>query len=322
MSPDRITPSQTKPRGVLLQILGLQRSGNHAIVNWIESLFPSTLHLNEQPHAFFEDAESVVSTRAALASTDCVIVSFEDAVGVSKLQGAPFLENVCRLDPQDFPGHDCHVLHILRDPYNCWASRVKAREGGKLSSSRRFEDFRRDWVDIARLARQDPDAVLLYNDWHSSRAYRQAVCARLGGTYAEHTLREVRGEGGGSSFDGYGRPTYRAMLRKLGYYGSSDFRERFLKEPGSYIARFFTRPVDGRSLDVDARWQHVLEHEASRPLFRDEEIRALSDAIFGFNVDTEGRVAQRPRSATDHPGAGTGFRHKTGAREGQQGGER
>lgn len=282
---------------VLLQVLGLQRSGNHAIINWIESLFPLTLHLNEQPHAFFEDAESVVSTRAALTNADCVIVSFEDAVGVSKLQGAPFLENVRPLDPQDFPGHDCHVLHILRDPYNCWASRVKAREGGKLSSSRRFEDFRRDWVDIARLARQEPDEVLLYNDWHSSRAYRQAVCARLGGTYAEHTLREVRGEGGGSSFDGYGRPPYRAMLGRLGYYMSSAFRERFLKMPGSYIARFFARPVDGRSLNVDARWQHVLGHEASQPLFHDAEIQALSDAIFGFHVNAGGQVVEHPRSA-------------------------
>ena len=280
-------------RGVLLQVLGLQRSGNHAIVNWLESLYPAALHLNEQPHGFFEDAESVVSTRAALGRTPCVIVSFEDAVGVSKLQGEAFLGNVRRLDPEDFPGHACHVLHILRDPYNCWASRVKARESGKLSSSRRFEDFRRDWLDLARLAVRDPESVLLYHAWHGSRAYREAACARLGGAYAEHTLREVRGEGGGSSFDGYGRPTWRAMLGKLGYYRSPAFRRRFLKAPGSYVARLFATPVDGRSLRVDARWQHVLGHEGSRALFHDAEIRRLSDEIFGFHVDADGRMLRR-----------------------------
>jgi hypothetical protein len=279
---------------VLLQVLGLQRSGNHAIINWIESLFPTTLHLNEQPHGFFEDAESVVSVRAALAKTACVVVSFEDAVGMSKLQGAPFLANVRRLDPEDFPGHDCHVLHILRDPYNCWASRVKAREGGKLSSSRRLEDFRRDWLDIARLGVRDPEAVMLYNAWHGSRAYREALCARLGGRYAEHTLKEVRSEGGGSSFDGYGRPTWRAMLGKLGYYRSPAFRKRFLKAPGSYLARIFAKPVDGRRLAVDSRWKHVLEDAASRPLFLDQEVRTLSDRIFGFHVDAVGQLTRRP----------------------------
>lgn len=281
----------------LLQVIGVQRSGNHAIINWLESLYPRSLHRNEQPHGFFEDAESVVSVRAALAQADCVVVSFEDAVGVSKLQGEALVANVRPLDPADFPGHDCHVLYILRDPYNCWASRVKAREGGKLSSSPRLEDFRRDWLDIARIAERDPDSVLRYNAWHGSRSYREAVCARLGGTYAEHTLGEVRSEGGGSSFDGYGRPTWRAMMGKLGYYRSPAFRKRFLKAPGSYVARLFAAPVDGRSLEVDSRWQHVLEHDASRPLFEDPEVRRLSDRLFGFHVDAGGQMLRRPKQA-------------------------
>jgi len=264
---------------VLLQVLGLQRSGNHAIINWLESLYPTALHLNEQPHGFFEDAESVVAVRAALGKTPCVIVSFEDAVGVSKLPGAAFVANVRRLDPEDFPGHACHVLHILRDPYNCWASRVKAREGGKLSSSKRFENFRRDWVDIARLAERNPDAVLLYNAWHRRRAHREALCARLGG----------------SSFDGYGRPSWRAIVGNLGHYCSGPFLKRFLSAPGSYLARLFATPVDGRSLKVDSRWQHVLDHEASRPLFRDAEVRSLSDRIFGFHVGAGGEMRQQPQ---------------------------
>lgn len=282
---------------ILLQVTGVQRSGNHAIINWLESLYPSALHLNERQHGFFEDAESVVATRSALGRSDCVIVSFEDAVGKGKLRGDALVANVRPLDPADFPGHSCHVLYVLRDPYNCWASRVKAREGGKLSSSPRFEDFRRDWLDIARIAERDPDAVLLYNAWHGSRSYREAVSARLGGTYAEHTLREVRGEGGGSSFDGYGRPTWRAMLgkfRRNGYYRSAAFRKRFLEAPGNYLSRLFAAPVDGRSLAVDSRWQHVLAHDASRPLFEDPEIRRLSDRIFGFHVEAGREVRWQP----------------------------
>ena len=37
---------------LLIQVIGLQRSGNHAIIRWLESLFARPLHLNDLEHDY------------------------------------------------------------------------------------------------------------------------------------------------------------------------------------------------------------------------------------------------------------------------------
>jgi hypothetical protein len=283
------SPGETRK---LLQVIGQQRSGNHAIINWISSLFPVATHENDLPHDFFAQPESVA--RAAAASGDCATFSFEDARGRFREKEMSFLESVVRLDPDSFPGWTPHVLHILRDPYNCWASRVRAREGGRLSSSSQLEPFVRDWTALARLALDRPDAVILYNFWFRDEAYRRKICTRLGGTYSEATLGEVRGEGGGSSFDGFVRPSYRSIVTNPGRYLSADFRKRFMKAPSAYITRLFSPPIDGRQLEVDARWRHVVGHANSQALFENAEVAGLSDALFGFHVSPAGQLVTAP----------------------------
>ena len=44
----------TKPK--LILCVGLQRSGNHAILGWVEALFPGTVFHNDQFHDLFADA--------------------------------------------------------------------------------------------------------------------------------------------------------------------------------------------------------------------------------------------------------------------------
>ena len=234
-----VSAPQAAPRRLLIQVIGQQRSGNHAVINWLASLFPTVTHGNDLPHDFFVRPAAA----AAGATADCNVFSFEDAFG--RLRGdGNLLDSVAPVDPAAFPDLDCRVLHILRDPYNCWASRVKAREVGTLTSARALEPFVRDWTALARLYLTRPDAFVLYNRWFRDQAYRKGIAARLGGGYSERTLGEVRGEGGGSSFDGFVRPSYATMLGKLDYYLSGDFRRRFLKQPGSYLARL--SPGDGR----------------------------------------------------------------------------
>lgn len=283
---------QAPPRRHLIQIIGQQRSGNHAVINWLSSLFPTAAHGNDLPHDFFARPEAAV----AAATADCNLFSFEDASGRFR-GGRNLLESVERLDPAAFPDFDCRVLHILRDPYNCWASRVKAREVGGLSSPRALGPFVRDWTALARLCLAQPDAFILYNRWFDDQAYRKRIAARLGGQYSERTLGEVRGEGGGSSFDGFVRPSYAAMLRKFDYYLTGDFRRRFLKQPGSYLSRLFAPNIDGRQLQVDRRWEHVVGQPDAQALFANAEVQALSREIFGFCVDAAGRlVATMPQS--------------------------
>jgi hypothetical protein len=303
-----MTPEpQAGPRRRLVQVIGLQRSGNHAIINWIGSLFERPAHLNDAAHDFFARTENVTGN-PALAKADCGIVSFEDArgrLGRTELGATRrLLDSVELLDGARFPDFDCRVVHVLRDPYNCWASRVKARETGGLSSPAAMEHFLESWIAMAERCARDEAGFILYNDWFRSRPYRQAACARLGGTYSERTLGEVLGQGRGSSFDGFVRPSYRTILGRLDYYMTPDFRRRFLKAPGSYVARLFAPGIDGRQLQVDSRWEHVVGRDDARALFENQDVRELSRAIFGFHVDAAGRLHRAPPAAGRRAGQG------------------
>ena len=114
----------------------------------------------------------------------------------------------------------------------------------------------------------------------------------MGGVYSEATLNDVPRTGGGSSFDGYVRPTYREILSSAGTYLSPEFLGRFLRDPGSYLRRLSSARPKGRDLSVEARWEYLLEHESGGALLSDEEIRAKSRGIFGFTLDKSGALIQ------------------------------
>ena len=283
-------------RRLVLQVIGLQRSGNHAIITWLSSLFPRAAHFNELPHDYFGTAGDLADRLAG--KEDLLVFSFEDSLRKTR-KGSPesVLDRVELGDPAAFPGLDFRVMYILRDPYNAWASRVKAKEDGRLTCSDLLSDFMRDWLAVARLYRENEPAFILYNAWFKSQPYRRKVCARLGGSYSERTLGDVFAYGGGSSFEGYARPSYGTILRRARHYMGPEFRQRFLKDPRAYFTRFFAPSMDGRQLKVDSRWEYVLDRPDSRALFESPEIAALSQAIFGFYVDAGGKVRQTPPPA-------------------------
>jgi hypothetical protein len=273
-------------RRLLLQVIGQQRAGNHAIIAWLASLFPRAAHFNDLPHAYFRTADL---GKPLAGKEELLVFSFEDSPGKRTREGS-LPDRVDLVDPAAFPGFDVRTLYFLRDPYNCWASRVKAKEIGRTTASRALSEFVEDWTALARLCLEREESFVLYNSWFADAAYRRQVCARLGGSYSEQTLGDVFGYGGGSSFDGHARPSYRTILGKLDYYMSKGFRRRFLKAPGSYVGRLFAPSLDGRQLRVDSRWEHIVGRDDARALFEDAAVAELSRAVFGFHVDAAGRL--------------------------------
>jgi hypothetical protein len=273
---------------ILIQTIGLQRSGNHAIINWIGSLFQSAMHLNNLPHDFFTIPDNVKKINEMRA--DCVICSFEDC-RKSSVYGKKILDGVKIACEEDFKQRRCVVLFVLRDPYNCWASRVAANAKYSLTSFSNFDVFSENWRVMAQLYNERPDSFVLYNKWVADAGYRRSVCDRLGGRYTERTLDEVDKAGRGSSFDGYSiRPSYRSIIANLPKYTSATFLRRFTMKPRHYIGRLLspTRGLNGRDLQVDSRWRHLLDKASSKDLFSDADIRVSSWSIFGFYVDETG----------------------------------
>lgn len=290
-----MTTEEMEPgrRRVIIQLVGLQRSGNHAVIGWLGSLFRSSEHLNDLPFDFF----SRETNRAALMAReqiDCVICSFED----SRRRGASgaLLADVSFLQPEDFPGWECHIVYVLRDPYNCWASRAKAHEeGAPLTSSPRLDQFLENWKQMAARASGSEATTILFNRWFRDRAYRMELCGVFGGSYSEASLADVPRNGGGSSFDGY-RPSYGELLGNAGRYLSADFLGRLARNPMRYLRKLAQPRPDGRALNVESRWEYLLKKAHHRPIFHDDELRRHAFDIFGFYVDERGQMVTGPGS--------------------------
>ena len=198
--------------------MGMSRSGNHAILNWI-------LRQTEGDACFLNCAEgkcNPFATARALhhglpyssnhgefdwereragdfAPKQWLIHSYEDA----------FLGYVCHRDFEE--QHDSWVgasqwrydVLILRDVFNLFASRYQA--GLAVVSARTalriWKQHAREFLGQSRYLKQ-ARVLINYNRWVSERAYRQGVAAQLGLTFTDAGIHCVQGTGGGSSFDG------------------------------------------------------------------------------------------------------------------------
>lgn len=274
-------------------VTGLQRSGNHAVQDWIGSLFESRFFYNNQPHDLFSNLDHVQMLQNEARHAACIIFSFEDCVNHSTDPKALILDDVAPVPPALADGTPVRPLWILRDPYNTWASRIAARErvrrnGDDLTSDPSWELFRANWLTIAELYETRPNDFILYNLWRKSPKYRCHVCNNLGGSYNEATLERVPTYGRGSSFDGNSRPTYRDIMRNLDRYLSPKFLRLVRRNPYSYLQRLIKPPLNAARLQVDERWRFLLEHPEGKKVLNDDAIRAASLKIFGFAVSPEG----------------------------------
>ena len=266
----------------IIVCLGLQRSGNHAVLDWIASLFPSCAFHNDQPHDLFADAAKL---RGLIDSceADCVIFSFEDSANKAADASRLLVDSVVPFPADLAAVADVSRIAILRDPYNTWASRVAANEraaelGRPLTSDPSWELFRRNWLALAAAEGAKP---ILFNRWKDDRAYRQEICASLGGTYSERTLDKVSTQGSGSSFEGLPRPSYLGMIARLPKYASRRFLVRLLAKPSYYARRFFAPRLTGRTMKVDERWKILVSRPEAAPLFADETLRRETARVFG-----------------------------------------
>ena len=276
-------------RPKLIIAVGLQRSGNHAVLSWVKSLYPAVAFHNDQDHALFRD-EAALRARLDAQPAECTILSFEDSANRSEDPAALLMDSLAPLPAALEAEYEVHRIVILRDPYNTWASRVAANArpasfGPPLSSDPSWELYRRNWLSLAGLAGRESGGqfwqVVLFNRWKEDASYRRKIASDLGGRYSEETLDGVSREGGGSSFEGTPRPSYGDMLKKFPKYLSVRFLRRLTSKPGYYVRRFIASPAKGAKMKVDTRWETISDRPEGARLFADAELRAVTTRIFG-----------------------------------------
>jgi hypothetical protein len=242
------------------RIIGMSRSGNHAIIDWILSqasgrtcflncVEPQTnpfitarpLACGRRIVANFPGFDVKAELRGAFTDKDLLLVSHEDC----------FLGTVAKGAYEDHhdgfvgPSLERRDVLILRDPFNLFASRMRGEFGDVSTSTalRIWKQHAREFLDVRRYLKH-PRILIDYNQWASRKSYRREISEQLGLQFTDSSFEKVPATGNGSSFDG--------------------------------------RHYDGRAtcMRILERWKHFIDSEAFAALF-DHEVYSLSQRIFG-----------------------------------------
>lgn len=254
----------------LIRIVGLSRSGNHAVINWILhqlhgkycflnctepkfNPFYTSRPLSEEGNTFKTNIESFdleQEQQGNFSEKDHLLFSHEDC----------FLGNMDkkkqREQLEDWLGkaEEKRNILVLRDPFNLFASRVKsgliqghqthhgARPISTLTLRRIYKQHAREYLGKKKNLKNL--VAINFNNWNSSLEYREKIANKLNLEFSDEGYKKVEKTAGGSSFDG---------------------------------TAFSGAP---HKMNLQDRWKKYKDDESYWELF-DAEIADLSEEIFG-----------------------------------------
>jgi hypothetical protein len=204
---------------------GIQRGGNHAIIDWILSHFKSSIFYN---CCFLkEDGLSIDCWHGDIfrfgeEPYEITIASFED--NVQKIR-----------EIKNLFTNSTNII-ILRDFYNTYASRfekIKKSSDPLIIKRFRFYDNTKIWKDLANifLEEQKNSVNINYNKWFVDVDYRLKISQKFGKSN-ESKIKNVPHFGGGSSFDQRkydGKANEMKVLKRwIKYYKDKEYVKKIL----------------------------------------------------------------------------------------------
>ena len=239
-----------------VRIVGLRRTGNHAIFEWMKAQASGTIrHLNNleagiNPYRYKYDylrdnypqyqrsvARFKPLAKGQFQHRDWLFYSYEDH-DLQKI-AAPHLEQK----------HDLFVgksgkrtdLLILRDPFNLLASRLKSDMLPVKNPKRTAVDL---WLEYAQEFLGETQYLthnkvcVNYNLWFQNRDYRAQIAQQLDLPFTDAGLETVSGAGGGSSFEGKafeGKAQAMAVLERWQKYADDATYQAFFKDHAALL---------------------------------------------------------------------------------------
>ena len=258
-------------------LFGMQRSGNHAIKEWL---------LAKERFTFYNDVLSAIEWRETGENPLSEVALRHFLVSRYRSASRTFLgRQACRvlsdkmlymalvktrrhlITFEDIPfglsvletgkeSQDVYRLLLLRDPRNLFASRIRKaftfdrpqlypREIGK-----RLDELRELWMENATAiisSNSSRTVPVIFDLWFSSRRYREGLSTRLGCSQIDAGKDSVSDTFGGSSFDGLsydGNASSMNVLNRSSQLGESE-RKLFdyLFEDGE-LAALWTKVIE------------------------------------------------------------------------------
>ena len=242
-----------------IRFIGLRRSGNHALINWIKAQERDCYFLNtiiagmspfRQKHLHFPNKGFRNEAWGKFNPKECFLYSYEDQslVQITK--------------PEYEKKHDLYMgktktrydVLLLRDPFNLMASRLRK---GYLDVKSRGVSLVDMWIEYAREFVGDTQyltnnkVVINYNKWFSDFSYRQEIAQSLDIEFSDAGINYVSSYGGGSSFE--------------------------------------AQDLSGKAQEMKVlrRWEAFADNPDFIALLRNETLLSYSDKIFGVVPGTE-----------------------------------
>ena len=190
-------------------IIGLKRSGNHAIINWLYKMIPNYIHLNNMKisdinkknyYSFKKNDDKIIDTNYCdkkwipFTIKNNLIISFEDK-DLVHLKSA--ITNFC---------NDLKISHnviiILRSPLNNFASFWQIYKTDKSLLINLIERWKLYAIESLEKLYFNDACLIVYDKWFNDVKYRERLASELGLKFDDSNLNSIF-KHGVSSFDGY-----------------------------------------------------------------------------------------------------------------------
>lgn len=253
-----------------LNILALQRSGHHAIINWILQNYPgrhcflNNILPDTNPFLTHEITTNIAgfNVERELAGDhgqkDLLVFNYEDRL-------IPSVFSECFFEKKkSWVGNSLKTVRILilRDPFNNLASKCKWARGGTMHIPTEpelrwivsvWKMHAREFLGETRLIPGEK-IFISYNRWFTDALYRQELAGKLALAGADKGLSEVAKWGPNTWGDSFDNMTY-----------------------------------DGRAQEMKVleRWKSFIQDDFFLSLVNDPELISLSERIFGHIPGTE-----------------------------------
>lgn len=188
-------PKEIYKQDYELHLLGLKRSGNHAITQWLLNLFEEKycLHLNDVKldKLLFNKYNRAHKTRNKRAT----IISLEDYKE---------LPDATVFTPQIGFSKQIKQFTVIRSFPNFLASRLEKKRRSHINTPREFKEY---W-----LAHTKHENLIIFDKWFSDPNYRLSLVQEHFGMNKDADVNQMMKWGEGSSFDGM---TYNGNAQKM-----------------------------------------------------------------------------------------------------------
>jgi len=194
----------------IIRVWAIRRSGHHAVINWLKCCLEKKHSVGVINALFmpfhqktFDGYQDVIKS-----NPDYLIYNIEDE-SFNEIRENGSKKLLDKLDDYNIPHYVDYDMYVIRDPFNCLASRWAAKRvrptvTRKLGAiSKKVIKLYIEYFDKFKEKESSNEIFVNFNKWFVDENYRRWISQRFNVPFTDEGIGIVSKWGGGSSFDKY-----------------------------------------------------------------------------------------------------------------------